>query len=248
MGYDYGRFVWFELMTTDKEHATTHYPEILSWKLLPMEMPGGTYTAIAVGEQPTGGIVDVPKKGMPAHWMSYVSVADVDATAKKVLAAGGKALMDAFVAPGVGRMQPVQDDQGAAFFLFHGEKEDAPAAKGDGAFHWNELIVRDPKAALAFYGEVLGYSHEAMQMPNGTYYVLKNGDDMRGGLMAAPSKEMPAAWLQYVTTSDCEATIERAKRHGCSLLGEVIEVPDVGRFAHLKDAQGAVFAIIKPAA
>ena len=49
MGYDYGRFVWFELMTTDKEHATTHYPEILSWKLLPMEMPRGPSTTVSSG-------------------------------------------------------------------------------------------------------------------------------------------------------------------------------------------------------
>jgi hypothetical protein len=247
MGHDYGRFVWFELVTSDIEAAKKHYPEVLSWKLMPMEMAGGSYTALVAGEQPVGGIVSAPK-GVPPHWTSYVSVADVDKSAKKVVTAGGKVLAPAFDVPGVGRMQAVADNQGAAFHLFHSEKEDAPAAKGSGAFHWNELLVKDTKAALSFYADVLGYTSDAMEMPTGTYHVLKQGESMRGGLMQAPMKDMPNVWLQYVTVDDCDATVERAKRHGCTPLGDAMDVPGVGRFATLEDAQGAVFAVIKPAA
>ena len=35
-------------------------------------------------------------------------------------------------------------------------------------------------------------------MPTGTYYVLKDGDDARGGIVQAPSPQVPTMWLQYM--------------------------------------------------
>ena len=38
MSYDYGRFVWFELMTNDADKAAAFYPETLPWKIAPTIM------------------------------------------------------------------------------------------------------------------------------------------------------------------------------------------------------------------
>lgn len=248
MAHDHGRFVWFELITAKAEKAKAFYPEVFGWKVEPMEMPGGiTYPLLKVGDAATGGFAPPPKDGIPPHWVSYVSVADVDATAKKVIANGGKSLMDAFDVPGVGRMQPVADAEGAAFFLFKSADGDPTPAEGPGSFHWNELWSKDPEAAVKFYEKVLGYSSEKMEMPNGAYYVLKNGDQARGGVMASPTKDAPPHWGQYVTVADCDATLERAKRSGGKAIGELMDVDGVGRFGHLEDNQGAVIGFITPA-
>jgi len=249
MAHDHGRFVWFELITAQADEAKSFYPEVFGWKVEPMEMSGGiTYPLIKVGDAPTGGFAPPPKKGIPPHWVSYVSVADVDATAKKVIANGGKSLMDAFDVPGVGRMQPVADPEGAAFFLFKTADGDPAAAEGPGSFHWNELWSSDPEAAVKFYEKVLGYTSETMEMPSGSYYVLKSGDQKRGGVMASPTKDVPSHWGQYVTVDDCDATLERAKRSGGKAVGDMMQVEGVGQFGHLQDKQGAVIGFIKPAA
>ncbi|HMR75410.1 MAG TPA: VOC family protein [Polyangiaceae bacterium] len=248
MAYDHGRFVWFELVTKDHAKAKAFYPELFGWKLEPMQMAdGSSYPMLKAGGAPVGGFMTPPKDGIPPHWVSYVSVADVNASAKKVVAAGGKTLMDAMDVPGVGRIQPVTDPQGGAFMLFRGETEDHDAVKGPGSFHWNELWAKDTAAALKFYSDVLGYSHDVMDMPNGKYYVLKNGDSPRGGLMQSPDPKVPQMWLQYVEVADTDDAVKRAVARGAKQHGETMQVEGVGRFAILQDSLGAVIGVIKPA-
>jgi uncharacterized protein len=248
MSYDYGRFIWFELMTQDAKAAKRFYPEVLGWKLAEMDMgPAGKYAMFHAGETPIGGIgMQAPPGGVPNHWASYVSVEDVDATAKKVEAAGGKLLADAFDVPTVGRMQPVADNTGAAFFLFKGATEDRAAATGSGAFHWNELTTDDPEKAKSFYEQALGYSVEAMDMPQGKYYLFKNGEESRGGMMKSPH-EGPNAWVQYITVESVDDALERCKSNGGKGLMGPMDVEGIGRFAVLADDTGAAFGVITPA-
>lgn len=248
MTYDYGRFVWFELMTPDTERAIAFYGEVIGWKVQTMTMPGGReYSMFVAGETPVGGCTKPPLAEIPPHWASYASVADVDATGAAIVKAGGKALMDAFDIPNIGRAQPVADPSGAAFFLFHAEGEDRPAATGEGSFHWNELLTAEPEAAVAFYEKTLGYTHETMDMPNGTYFVLKNGEAPRGGVVA-PETKAASHWQQYVTLDDCDAAVQRAEKNGGEIMSPAADVPGVGRVAVIKDPTGAVLGLITPAA
>ena len=247
MAHDHGSFVWHELITHDLEASKAFYPEVFPWRVEPLPMAGMDYQMLKHGESGIGGLVPPPSEDVPTHWVSYLSVADVDATAKKVKAAGGKLLMDAFDVPGVARMQPVADPEGAPFFLFAADSDPSPT-EGPGAWHWNELWAKDAKASLAFYEEVFGYSHTEMEMPNGTYYVLMQGEAMRGGILRAPSAEIPSMWLSYVTVDDVDATVGRATGKGAELAAPVTEVEGVGRFAILKDPAGAVLGVIVPSA
>lgn len=248
MSYEHGRFVWFELLTKDIDKAIAFYPEVLPWRIEPTPMQdGSSYNLIKVGDQGVGGLMS-PQADVPTAWISYVSVADVDETAKKIKAAGGATQMDAFDAPGVGRMQPVNDAHGGMFCLFKGETGDPPRVDGPGSLHWNELWTQDPKASLAFYESALGYIHDEMSMPNGTYYILKDGDDMRGGMLQAPSSDIPTMWLQYITVDDCDATLARAKQNGATIVAEPVDAEGVGRFGIFRDPLGGMIGVIKPAA
>ncbi len=247
MSYEHGRFVWFELQTKEVAKATSFYPEALPWRIEPMSMQDGSlYTMIKVGEAGIGGILS-PPADVPTAWMSYVSVADVDETAKKITAAGGTTPMDAFDVPGVGRMQPASDPQGGMFSLFKAETADPQRVEGPGSLHWNELWTQDPKASLAFYESALGYTHEEMTMPNGTYYILKDGDDPRGGVLQAPSSDIPTMWLQYITVDDCDAALARAKQNGATVVAEPVDAEGVGRFGIFRDPLGGMIGVIKPA-
>jgi len=247
MSYEHGRFVWFELQTKEVDKATSFYPEALPWRIEPMSMQdGSSYTMIKVGEAGIGGILS-PPADVPTAWMSYVSVADVDETAKKITAAGGTTPMDAFDVPGVGRMQPASDPQGGMFSLFKAETADPQRVEGPGSLHWNELWTQDPKASLAFYESALGYTHEEMTMPNGTYYILKDGDDPRGGVLQAPSSDIPTMWLQYITVDDCDAALARAKQNGATVVAEPVDAEGVGRFGIFRDPLGGMIGVIKPA-
>jgi hypothetical protein len=65
--------------------------------------------------------------------------------------------------------------------------------------------------------------------------------------MTLPDDSMPAQWQPYVAVDDADRTTAKAKELGGSALVEPMDVSNVGRIAVLRDPQGAVFGIIKPA-
>jgi len=111
----HGAFSWCELLTSDVAAAKAFYTKLFGWETEEMSVPGMTYTVIKAGGKEIGGIMNVPPeaKGMPPAWGSYVTVDDVDRTAKAAEQLGGKILMPPQDIPDVGRFCVIQDPQGA---------------------------------------------------------------------------------------------------------------------------------------
>ena len=81
-----------------------------------------------------------------------------------------------------------------------------------GNFYWNELMTHDVERAKKFYDATVGWSFEAMPMPNGTHWVAKMGDKSVGGLfpMTGPDfEDMPEQWMSYVAVDDVDARMKR---------------------------------------
>ena len=115
------KFMWNELLTKDPEGAVAFYTSVLGWSAEEMDMgPGGTYTILKTGGENVGGIMKmdgVQFDGVPPHWMSYVSVTDVDAAVDRVTSAGGTVQAPPFDVPGVGRIAVIADPTGARLSL-----------------------------------------------------------------------------------------------------------------------------------
>jgi predicted enzyme related to lactoylglutathione lyase len=112
----HGAFSWCELMTTDVEAAKGFYTKLFGWDTEVMTMPGMSYTVVKAGGKGIGGIMDMPPdapRGTPPMWGSYVTVDDVDATAKTAEKLGAKLLVPPRDIPDVGRFCVIQDPQGA---------------------------------------------------------------------------------------------------------------------------------------
>ncbi|MBI3155840.1 MAG: VOC family protein [Burkholderiales bacterium] len=111
----HGAFSWSELMTADPAAAAAFYAELFGWKVEEMDMGTGPYRVLKIGDTSVGGIMDTPPgaAGMPSAWGCYVTVDDVDATARRCAELGGKVLMAPTDIPQVGRFAVLQDPQGA---------------------------------------------------------------------------------------------------------------------------------------
>ena len=243
-----GKFVWFEHVSNDIPKARAFYEKLFGWHAEAMPMGGAEpYQMIQNGSAGIGGYSTAPA-GVPTAWLSYLSVDDVDAAHKKALAAGAKSLMAPMNYGSAGRAATLADPTGAVFSLWKGAQGD-PADNPNaptGSFIWNELTTQDEKAALAFYEKAFGFTHDAMPMPQGTYYILKQGEQRRGGLCKAMAPSIPAMWMQYVSVADCDASAAKATGLGASIVVPPSDIPNIGRFAVFKDPQGAALAIMKP--
>ena len=115
-----GTFCWNELATTDVEAAKQFYTELLGWKLKEGQAPAPmVYNEIVVGDRHIGGIYQMGKEfgDAPSHWMAYVAVEDVNASAERVAELGGKVRVPPTDIPHVGRFCVITDPTGAALAL-----------------------------------------------------------------------------------------------------------------------------------
>ncbi len=110
-----GEFCWNELVTKDLKGAGKFYSQLFSWKAEKFPGEGVDYTLFKQGEKGIGGMMECQDKNVPPFWLAYVSVENVDASAKRVTQLGGKIVKAPFDVPTVGRLAIFQDPQGAAF-------------------------------------------------------------------------------------------------------------------------------------
>ena len=120
-----GAMTWNELNTKEPEKAAAFYKKVLGVDVATAKAAPG-YTLLQLGEKPVAGILrSTPEMGdHPASWDVYFASADVEATTKQAIAAGGKTLREPFDVPGA-RMAVLQDPLGAVFEII---KMDAPGA------------------------------------------------------------------------------------------------------------------------
>lgn len=252
-----GRFVWYELLTTDVKGATAFYPAVTGWKTQPWET--GEYTMWVGSQGPLGGVMTLPdaakQMGAPPYWQANIEVANVDETVAKVKQLGGQVYIAEDV-PNVGRFAVIADPQGAVIAVFtpQGEMPSHDPAK-HGEFSWHELYTTDHEAAFEFYRQIAGWERlgEFDMGPMGKYLLWGRGGKQLGGMMTKPpgmktpdGREVPPSWMYYVTTEDLDAAIERAKALGARVLNGPMDVPGGQRIAQLMDPQGAAFALVTP--
>ena len=119
-----------------------------------------------------------------------------------------------------------------------------------GHFYWNELMTSDVGKAKAFYANTLGWTYDEMAMPNGTYYVIKDGEAPIGGLMAMPN-DAPAGvqphWFAYIAVDDVDKRVAALEKEGGKVMKPAFDVPGVGRIAVVADATGAMMGWMTPA-
>jgi predicted enzyme related to lactoylglutathione lyase len=111
-------FVHVELNTTDVAKAKSFYGKLFGWTLEDVEMNGGTYTMINVGEGTGGGIIKHPVPGAPSAWLAYVQVDDIGAATQKAKSLGAKVMKDVTEVMGVGSFSVIVDPTGAALALW----------------------------------------------------------------------------------------------------------------------------------
>lgn len=255
MAQSSGKFVWYELMTSDAAAATRFYQSVVGWEAKDSGMPGGDYTILSVGGTGIGGLMTLPPEaranGVPPCWTGYVGVDDVDACVQGVTAAGGKLLREPEDIPGIGRFAVVADPYGAGFVLFTDSSGEMPAPADPatpGYIGWHELQAGDGVGAFAFYSALFGWTKaEAMDMgPQGVYQLFSTGGDPVGGMMTKMPEVPQPFWLYYINVATLDAAVTRVTDGGGKVLVGPMEVPGGSWIVNCLDPQGAVFALVAP--
>jgi hypothetical protein len=248
-----GTFCWVELGTTDQMGAKRFYAALFDWGYEDTQMgPDEVYTIAQTGGRDAAALYRMPaqmlQQGMPPHWMCYVSVSSADEAATKVKALGGTVVAEPFDAMEHGRMAVMQDPTGAAFAVWQAKTHKGLGVVGEtGSLCWTELGTNDSKKAAAFYSGLFSWKAEKSPGPM-EYTLFKLGEVTAAGMMThtGEMKAIPSHWMPYFAVKDCDGSAAKAKQMGGDVLLAPKDIPGEGRFAVLRDPQGAVFCILKP--
>jgi uncharacterized protein len=248
----HGRFVWYELMTSDVEAAKAFYAEVVGWGTEDASTPGVAYTLFTAGKATVSGLLDLPedarKMGARPSWIGYVGVDDVDATADRIKHLGGAVRVPPKDIANISRFSVFADPQTATLALFKWliPGQEQPADLGaPGRVGWHELLAADWETAWAFYSALFGWQKALADTgAMGTYQPFSAGGQTIGGMFTKPPTEPVPFWLYYFNVGDIDAAAKRVKAGGGQILDGPVEVPGGGWIVQCTDPQGAIFALV----
>ena len=123
--------MWPELTTPDPAGAVAFYTRVFGWKTKPETgVAEAQYVEWQNGGRSIGGLMPMRGeewKGVPPHWMIYITVADCDERVTRAGQLGGKTCVPPMDIPNVGRFSVINDPQGATFSIIQMSAAPHPA-------------------------------------------------------------------------------------------------------------------------
>lgn len=118
---DVGSIAWTDLTIPNAEEIRDFYANVVGWQHEPVDMGGySDFNMISpTGGNPVAGICHARgvNEGLPAQWLIYLTVADIQLSVARCLERGGKILVPVKNMGSHGKYCVIQDPAGAVTAL-----------------------------------------------------------------------------------------------------------------------------------
>jgi predicted enzyme related to lactoylglutathione lyase len=115
-----------------------------------------------------------------------------------------------------------------------------------GQFCWYELSTPDVDASKRFYTRFTGWGTQAFDK---NYNMFTTGGVPIAGVFrlddAMRANGVPPNWMAYVESDNVDDTVAKAKALGGKVVAGPDDIPGTGRFAVMRDPQGATFGVYR---
>jgi uncharacterized protein len=115
-----------------------------------------------------------------------------------------------------------------------------------GQFTWYELTTPDVDAAIKFYPRFMGWGTQSYDKD---YTMWTSGGVPIAGIFRLNdelrAKGVPPNWMPYVEVDNVDATANKARSLGASVVAGPEDIPGTGRYAVIQDPQGATIGLYK---
>ena len=217
------------------QQVITFWEPVMKTKIAVTTLAAAVIAAIAPAAQ-------AQQKVTPPIAIYWMSIDTASGMPMGGAGGGGPSMMD------IGRMSVIKDPGGAVFAVWQPVKHQGSGIVGvEGTWCWSELMTRDAEACKTFYTKVFGWVANTLPMGPMQYTMFNLGDKQVGGMMEMmPEMEgIPPNWGIYWKVDNIEASTQKVRDLGGSVMCGVEEAMGVGRFSMCKDPQGAAFAMIQ---
>ncbi|NDV18071.1 hypothetical protein GO013_01395 [Pseudodesulfovibrio sp. JC047] len=240
-----GKFVWFDLFTTDMTAAQNFYDRVFDWNFERTNAGNAQVKTIFSSGRIIGTMIGRDGEPGDSQWLSYMSVTDTDHAYEAALRSGGTGHVPPKDLPNRGRIAVVLDPQKAPVALLNSPVGDPPDRKPRANLWFGaELWTTDVDGAVRFYTPLGGYQSEQVDVHDAvSYTVLYTNDQPRAGVVSIPWNDVDPQWVPYVAVEDIQATVTLIEDNG----GRILIAPQMdvksGRVALFADPTGAIVGI-----
>jgi uncharacterized protein len=245
---------WVDLLSSDVERSRAFYTELFGWTAHDAAAEFGVYANFRSGGHNVAGLIGNSPESDPLenNWTTYISTADIAATADAASAAGGQIISPPVQVGDLGSMALVSDPSGAVFGLWQpGSHIGFTKYNEPGTVTWDEHHSKNFAASTAFYESVFGWHMDrTSDTDEFRYYQAQIDGETVAGLMDSSSilpAGVPSHWAVYFSVDDVDAAVAKSTELGGSVLRAPQDTP-FGRMADLSDATGAKFKLHGPTA
>lgn len=246
--YKHGSFCWAELGSSEPAPLTRFYSELLDLGVCHVSK---WYSILRKRGRDVVAIyrlrADQEALAEPVSWLAYVNVDAVDRAVARVEPRGGRLVVPPLEVYDSGRMAVIEDPSGGRLALWQAVSHaGAGLIDEPGTMCWCELNTRDADEAGVFYSDIIGWRREVKPAGDTSYTTFFLGERRVSGMlqMSEAWGEASSHWMLYFQVDDCDASAALAERLGGAILFAPCDIPPVGRFAVVRDPQGAVFSIV----
>ena len=111
-----------------------------------------------------------------------------------------------------------------------------------------EITADDPKRAAKFYSELFDWKMNDSGMPNMDYTLVTTGDEkdmgIDGAIMPRTYRQQPV--INTIAVDDLKDILEKVKAAGGESVGDVQDIPGIGKFSYIKDTEGNLVGLLQP--
>lgn len=108
---------------------------------------------------------------------------------------------------------------------------------------WVDLGTNDVAAAKDFYAALFGWEYSEAETDSTPYTMATRKGKSAAGIGPSPDENMPTVWSTYFAVDDADATAEKIKEAGGTLIMDAFDVMDTGRMAFALDPAGGGFGV-----
>jgi predicted enzyme related to lactoylglutathione lyase len=119
-----------------------------------------------------------------------------------------------------------------------------------GEIAWNELFTPEVGVSKRFYAAVFGWSYDSFPTEGYEYTVAKTPEVAVAGLspvVLGPVNTTQAYWLSTIEVEDVDLAVAMAAELGAAIIQQPKDMANVGRFAVLRDPNGAAIGLLQSA-
>ena len=199
---DYGKIVWYNLVTPNIEESKQFYGSIFDWSFQDINLKGQKFVIIKYKSDPIGSMLELPNADA-SIWLASVSVGNVKDIVKKYTANGGRLLIDSFNVNGTGDQVILEGPLGEKMAYINNPASPISLIdNGPNQWIWTELWSTNTDTSKAFYEKVWNIKTKASKVKDRPYWYFEKDSVKVAGMITNPVEGASTQWVPYVNIAN----------------------------------------------